>query len=459
VRHPDQEIVSNALPLTVPAALAERSREAGAKKAAPPGLSDEDISTPYGRILARLAERYVPAPAETGIEQHAAQGMGADERAAEADADKEFWQLLREHAQVDPRSTRYGRRWHAIGESYDAEMHMFRIWLNLVPPPDEGPPGSGVVPLKASDSEKRTRSPGEWTSDRKRAERFCNVIDRWGAALADPRLTLFHPLAPAENMAALCQAIWLLWELPESAVTEVRRDRLFGTCLEAFAEWLRRLPGDERDAAHEAVPREARSVIAALLFLALHDGAPDRDDRLLDWQEDALLFLEADLPVFDAFTSALLADVGFTVGPVDAETAVLSVTLRDDVAWWSRRLARRLNLTGVQLTKSGPRLRPWTLRLRGCPTATDPRVLKAIVEARDRVAGEGLVVDLENHRVASLGPEGELSLKVAVEGPLSRVGSISDDLLRRAAGDGMRLDDLAVLATEAAANSGKRAMT
>jgi hypothetical protein len=448
--------LSARVPITSPAALAART--AGGRRDAPgaiPELSESDLQeSELGRLLAWLDANYIFDIDATGITERVARALELrDEEAADVDQAQVEWDLLREAVLLDRRAARYGRLGRSFpnpigGDSFDPELAAIAIVVSRIPGLSALAP-----PAQGSDEpheEAGRRTGHAWSFERRRELRFANAIERFARAHADPRNAAVHPEAPSANFAALVEVLWALWVLDHQGRPEVRlphRTALFSTLLLTFDGYLSRLEASERLEAGRAVPKSARSLAAALVYLALRDGAR-WESVLFDWQEPIKrLAFELDVLSADEDAAAALEDIGVTASASDIAGRLEWAALFDDESYWASRLAERLRLQKILVRPMPQRpLVPFDLVVEGLSNPLmDPRTLRLITETCLRDA-RGFAVIANGQTVARAMPrEGgvELALRRQPEDRrLTPIGTLSRERLRAAVEEGVALGDL-----------------
>jgi len=448
--------LSGRVPVTDPAALAQRAgARRGEEERSIRELQESDLQqSELGRLIAWLDAHYIFDIDSTAIPEHVAAALEVrdEESTAATDAAIE-WDVLQEAALLDPRAARYahGGHWFAdplAGVGFDPELDELAAIVSRVPGL------SALVPARLpapDDSEGGgSRSGRPWSLERRREMRFANAIERFARAHADPRNAVIHPEAPAINFACLIELIWALWVLDHAGRPEIglaRRISLFSTLLLAFDSYIGRLSGPERSAAAAAVAPPARSLTAALVYLALRDGAR-WEDVLFDWQQPIRrLAFELDVIAADDVASTALADIGVPATAAAIANRLEWAALFDDESYWASRLAGRLGLARILVRPMHQRVAvPVDLMVDGLQgPLTDPRAVRLISDtcARDQRA---YTVSDPERTVARVMPKNgqlEISVRLRADDPrMTVLGVLTREQLAAAADEGVSLRDL-----------------
>jgi hypothetical protein len=450
------EPLSAPIPVTNPMALAQKAaagrREPGHSI---PELQDSDLEeSELGRLLAWLDAHYIFDIDATTIPEHVGRSLEMrDEEPAGVEQAAVEWDLLREAALLDPRAARYvhvGRRFaDSLAEvAFDPELAELAVLVARVPGLSAFVPAPRPGPDVVGEAAGRVSRP--WSFERRREVRFSNAIERFARAHADPRNAAVHPEAPAVNFTCLVELIWALWVLDHEGRPEIglqRRILLFSTLLLAFDEYLRRLEPSERQAAAAAIAAPARSLAAALVYLALRDGAR-WEDVLFDWQQAIRrLAFELDVLAADDPAARALADIGVSASAADIADRLQWAALFDDESYWASRLAARLGLRQL-LVRPMPRRPavPLDLMVIGLTGAmADHRFVRLIAETAARGPGGFTVSDGERTlaRVLLTGDDVDVAIRLHPDDRrLTPLGSVTREQLQAAAEEGTALGDV-----------------
>ena len=326
-------------------ALLDRTEAAGDR---PTGLDAADLDTPVGQMLARLHEACIFDFDDTPTARRVGRAVEDDEE------DPEFWdRLARDDLRSDPRLPRY-QQLHNQLELLDGLFLDIARMRDAVPPLAQPtavgePEDPGVDPAVP-----RSR----WTPDRRLQVRLFNLLERWCAALSDPRLLWVSPAAPVANYAALVTALRECWTT--GYLREERVTALVGVLLGAMVATERRrgflAALDEADSARAATAlsgSEAPEIAGGLLWGCLRPARRDLLSYLFDWQP--ALRLAAQLGAVR--TTDRSAEIALEL----TETKATATAIEERIAWaatytndtrWCEVVGRELRLRSVEFAAS-----------------------------------------------------------------------------------------------------------
>ena len=221
-------------PESLRAVLQDRQESSGDR---PAGIEAADLETPVGQMLARLHGACIFDFDDTPTGRRVG-------RAVEDDEDPEFWdRLAREDLRSDPRLPRYQQLQHQL-ELLDG------LFLDIARMRDRVPSLSRIGLASESDGGNTEDSAPRprWTPDRRLQVRLYNLLERWCAAISDPRLLWISPAAPIGNYAALVAALHECWV--GEYLSEPRVTSLVGALLGAMGS----RPSDARVSWRRSTP-------------------------------------------------------------------------------------------------------------------------------------------------------------------------------------------------------------
>ena len=234
--------------------------------------------------------------------------------------------------------------------------------------------------------------------------RVFNVLSRWCSALSDPRFIWIDRSAPVRNYVALLAGLARCWEEAFLPLERVRH--LLETLLTSFvagertAGYLTSLSVEERAAALDRLPNEARAVAAALCYAALRENA--------DWKEWVFRFqpflepgLELGLLAADEDATELverLVDEKPTTSALEERLAFASTYL-DDPHWCAKQ-ERDLGIDRVRLTHEQFAAKfGITLAVNGV-TLDDARLVSLVRQALAYRRVKGAIIDVGGARLS-----------------------------------------------------------
>jgi hypothetical protein len=395
------QVLSNRVVVDDPAALAAvlatgPDTERGDR---PPELAATDLDSPLARTLVWLHRNLVMDVSETAAGP-LAQPVTGDE--ASAASDDTLWERLdRERLARDPRAGIYAALWARDTTSSTEPVIALLETLRDQAPAMTGGPGSSPLahlvqlardhrPEDSAGSEPARR----WAPSTRVRVRARNVLRRWAAAQADPRLSWVDPLAPAGNFAMVA---WVLARLrayraagEQVELTDDDLDGLWQSWLRAFAGagqgdgWLDRLDTDTREHAAARLPRWLPEIVAALCWLVVRPG-PGIRARTIDFQPVLAAALSSGLVEPTGTTPAYLSIITgqpITSGQADVQLLEAIGYIDDDL--WCARTTAELDLDELSL-RAPPGAAAVSVRLDVGGIAdplADPRVPRLIVAVR-----------------------------------------------------------------------------
>lgn len=345
---PSGEQQSNKVAIDEPARLRQALQERGEAFERPAGVEAADLETPVGQMLARLHEACIFDFDDTPTARR--MPRAADDETE----DPEFWKRLAiEDLQRDPRVSHYLR----VGADLTV---LDGIFLDLARMRDAVPLLAHPHVLDGGEEPPATPTPRErWTPERRLQVRLFNVLERWCAALADPRLRWLDGLAPVGNYAALVGALDECWR--EGYLAEHRVVELVGVLLSAFVRGERR-PGfcaalDEADRVRVTeilAASEAPEIAAGLVWASVRSSRRDLLDYLFAWQPALRLGTEWGVIRFTG-RCAEVAE-GLTGKAVDlaemAERVAWATSYMNDDRWCEL-VGRELGVKNLAFVRSG----------------------------------------------------------------------------------------------------------
>lgn len=313
----------------------------------PSGIDAADLETPVGQMLARLNAACIFDFDETPAAKRIA-------RAADTESDDpDFWdRLTREELRQDPRVARYMQ----LGGTTPMLDGVFLDIARML----EGVPGiAGLHAVGDSEGDSGgSRTGKHWTPDRRLQIRLFNLLERWCAALSDPRLQWISLLTPVGNFAALVGALrecWARGYLPEHRVVT-----LTGVLLTSFVRderrpgFLARLDDADRTEALAALSASSTSAfVTALVYAAVRPSLKDLLIYLFAWQPsltDGLAW--GVFRIDDETATAVLELTGQTVSHQAMADRVEWASCYINDARWSEIISRAIGLPVVLTTKA-----------------------------------------------------------------------------------------------------------
>lgn len=268
--------------------------------------------------------------------------------------DPEFWKRLAiEDLQRDPRVGHYMR----VGADLTV---LDGIFLDLARMRDAVPPLAH--PRGLDDNEEPPTEPTHrerWTLERRLQVRLFNVLERWCAALADPRHRWLDGLAPVGNYAALVGALDECWR--EGYLAEHRVVELVGVLLSAFVRGERR-PGfcsalDEADRARVTeilAASEAPEIAAGLVWASVRPSRRDLLNYLFAWQPALRLGTEWGVVRFTGRCAEVTEGLtGQAVAPTAMAERVSWATSYMNDDRWCELVGRELGVENLAVVRSG----------------------------------------------------------------------------------------------------------
>jgi hypothetical protein len=452
---PDGGVLSNRVPLEDPAELA-RALAVSASGASdrPRELDDLNRNHPLYRILCELHQSAV-----FDVDDTPARSLVESRRSDEDDADtQEFWdRYFEDELGRDPRAKRYslGTLDFGHGIFLDDFAALLQQMLNRVPAPHGlsllGPPET------ETEESDQTRPGYRWTTPQRLRVRAFNVLARWVAAIADPRLRWFGELAPVRHYVALISALAQIWPHAGGAEDDelwLRSDQLSRLAESLFAAFVRSergrgyLSGFEEALRGNVITslREcgATSMAAAIAYRSLYRAKPE---TFFAWQPFLLPALEWGVMEPDERAAALAEEwLGGIVTAESMGTALHTAATYIDDEHWCAQAATEWGLRSIELKRSGNPHVPWDLIVAGASSLLhDPRLVGLVGAAlayrhtsaiRARLDGDLLVVAIGRTIIGHAGDKGFES-----ELPLFREDL--DELISAGAGFGTLLAEVA----------------
>ncbi len=337
--------LSNVVALDDPKALAAWLQERNQMVDKPREVDAADLETPIGALLLRLHRTCIFDIDETAAVSNAQRTL--DSSGGE-EADPAFWdRLVQEELALDRRITIYQRFAVGLPIHEDEVLLLLREMLDRTPT-HRLASGASEELQDSTDVEKSGKL---WTPTQRLQVRLLHVLERWSRATNDPRLHWVNPIAPVRNYAALLQAVAACWEnayLPEPKLLAVLQ-ALFESFItgEAATGYLLTIDQSDLEAALARTPDDARSLAAALVYVALRPNS-NWQGHIFDWQ--TFLVPGIELGIFQAdhgCDAAIERLVGIQVSTTEVEDRLLELAEYMDDAHWCARVQKELELGSV----------------------------------------------------------------------------------------------------------------
>ena len=364
---------------------------------------------------------------------------------------------MRRNSGGDPRAKRYSLETLDFGHGIflDDFAALLQQMLDRVPAPHV----LRLVEPPETDAEEsdEARAGYRWTTPQRLRVRAFNVLARWSAAIADPRLRWFGELAPVRHCVALISALAQMWPHARGAEEDklwLRSDQLSRLAESIFAAFVRSergrgyLSGLDEALRENAITslREcgATSMAAAIAYCSLYRAKPA---TFFSWQPFLVPALDWGVMEPDERAAALAREwLGVTVTAESMGTALQTAATYIDDEHWCAQAAAKWGLRTVELKRSGNPHVFWDLIVAGASSLLhDPRIVGLVGAAlayrhtsaiRVRVDGDLLVVAIGRTIIGHAGDKGFES-----ELPLFREDL--DELISAGAGFGTLLAEVA----------------
>lgn len=435
---------SNKVAVDEPLRLKQILEDRGQGTDRPAGVDAADLETPVGQMLARLHAACIFDFDDTPTARRIA-------RAADTESeDPEFWdRLAREELHQDPRTARY-LQLHGSTPLLDGVFLDIARMLESVPGMTAL---HRVDPLVDEAARPGTGTP--WTPDRRLQVRLFNLLERWCAALSDPRLQWISQMTPVGNFAALAGALrecWARGYLPEHRVVT-----LVGVLLTAFFRDERR-PGflgslddaDRTTALQALAGSSSAGLFTALVYLSVRPSRRDLLSYLFSWQPALVDAIACDVLRASDLTTVEVQALGGQ--PVSAQAIVDRISWASiylDDARWGEVVSRETRLPVVLTARGFAERYGATISVgAGVNLLADPRVVEIVRRGLAYRRTKGCVVESGTDRMSI-----QLGDVLAVR--IGGVTEMSDDLvtadrLDAMAGAGSAFADLMAVVDEAA---------
>ncbi|MGH3276601.1 MAG: hypothetical protein ACRDNZ_20020 [Streptosporangiaceae bacterium] len=402
-----QQVLSNRVVADDPTSLAATltTRPSAPRDNRPAELAAGDLATPLGQALTWLHRHLVMDVSERATATAGSGGIALGE--AEDQADENLWvRLEREQISRDPRADIYTRILARHGAGITEPIIEFLEGLRARVP---GQPGAQRLSLLArllvEPAESRDSPERQWAAATRIRVRARNVLRRWAAAQADPRLQWVNPLAPAGNFAMIAAVLAHLRldqarNPDEVELTEEDLDDLWLRWLRPFAGtgqgdgWLDHLDEATRSLALSRTPEWLPEAAAALCWLVVRPRSGYRE-RVVAFQPVLLAALDHGLLEPTTLTARYLSAVTSSAvsrGSVD-DLLLAAATFIDD-ALWCERQAGELGLSKLKLAAPpGAAAIQVRLDVGGIDDPLlDPRVPRLVVAARRYRGRDGVAL-------------------------------------------------------------------
>ena len=388
--------LSNKVAIDEPARLRAILEERNEDGDRPAGIEAADLETPVGQMLARLHAACIFDFDETPTARRIAHAADSESE------DPDFWdRLAREDLRQDPRVARYLQLGGDTPLLDGIFLDIARM-LEVVP---------GLVSFHAVGD---ATSPGAehgtgtaWTPDRKLQVRLFNLLERWCAALSDPRLQWISPLTPVANFAALVGALRECWS--HGYLPEHRTVALVGVLLTAFLRserrpgFMARLADEDRSAAIATLAASAApAIVTAIVFAAVRPSQKDLLTYLFAWQPALADGLASGVLRADEQSSALVHELtGLTASPREIiERITWAATYIDD-ARWSETISREMSLPVTLTTRKFATRFGATVSVgSGVDLLGDARVVEIVRRAIAYRKTDGCIVESDANRLS-----------------------------------------------------------
>ncbi|MBI3749071.1 MAG: hypothetical protein HY262_09550 [Chloroflexi bacterium] len=388
--------LSNKVAIDEPARLRAILEERGEDGARPAGIEAADLETPVGQMLARLHAACIFDFDETPTARRIAHAADSESE------DPDFWdRLAREDLRQDPRVARY------LQLGGDTPL-LDGIFLDIARMLEMVPGLLSLHPVEVASSPGTEHGTGTaWTPDRKLQVRLFNLLERWCAALSDPRLQWISPLTPVANFAALVGALRECWSqgyLPEHRVVA-----LVGVLMSAFVRGERRpgfltqLADEDRSSALATLATSAApSVAAALVFVAVRTSQKDLLTYLFAWQPALADGLASGVLRADEYSSALVHGLsGLTMSPAAIMERIRWASTYLDDARWSETISREMGLPIALTTRHFAAKFGATVSVgSGVDLLGDARVVEVVRRAIAYRKTDGCIVESDGNRLS-----------------------------------------------------------
>ncbi len=393
----DGEALSNWAVLEDPDALARAlaaTQSGGSSR--PAELTGADLDTPLGRALLYL-HRYLVMDASE-IPTATASGSGVDSaEVASSDADDLWERLERETLGRDPRAGTYGRLFSARARTdalADPLVELLDAMRDRAPAGETTSAPGSVLGRLVREHTVGDRPKVTWSTSARVRVRTRNVLRRWAAAQADPRLAWVNPLAPLLNLRAVAT---IFVDLYLRAIDDDQPSELDEADLDdLWARWFMPIVGTGQqdgwidraglssDELGEHVTDGFAEICSALCWLAIRPGVARRE-RIVQWQGALAAARERGF-LDDTSDSAEYVSliVGHDVTPAQLTTGFLEAIDFMDDRLWCQKIARELELDGLEL-ESGPLGDGCSVKavVRGVADPLhDPRLARLVVAVR-----------------------------------------------------------------------------
>lgn len=360
---PDGAVMSNWAVLEDPEALARAlaAAQSGASSR-PTELTGADLDTPLGRALLHLHRNLVMDVSE--IRSATAGGTGVDANEGDSAGADDLWERLeRETLGRDPRAGTYGRMLARRGSAdalLDPLVELLDVMRDRAPARTDSTSASVLARLVSDHHDRDPNRPKvTWSTSARIRVRTRNVLRRWAAAQADPRLVWVNPLAPLINLRAVATVFANLYlQAADSAQPfELEDDDLD----DLWQRWFLPIVGSERgdgwidraglsdDELVDHVGPNFVELCSALCWLAIRPGA-DWRERLVHWKAPISAALNRglldDTPAASDYVSII---TGRAVAPGQlTEDFLHAIEFMDDCLW-CKQTAAQLQLDSLDL--------------------------------------------------------------------------------------------------------------
>lgn len=327
----------------------------------PAELAGAELDTPLGRALLHLHRNLVMDVSE--IRAATSGGVGVDATEGErGDADDLWERLEQETLGRDPRAGTYGRMLARRGTAdllADPLVELLDVMRGRAPAPVAVDSPASVLARLVSDHRDPDRPTATWSTSARIRSRTRNVLRRWAAAQADPRLVWVNPLAPLLNLRSVATVFANLYL--QATDPEQPSELGVGDLDDLWARWFLPIIGSGRgdgwidraglsdDDLAGHLGRDFVELCSALCWLAIRPGG-DWRERVVHWKASITAALNRglldDTPAAADYVSIIMGRE-IPVGQL-TEDFLHAEEFMDD-RLWCRETATQLELDALEL--------------------------------------------------------------------------------------------------------------
>lgn len=362
----------------------------------PTELTGADLETPLGQALLYLHRNLVMDVSE--IRSATAGGTGVDANEGDSAEADDLWERLeRETLGRDTRAGTYGRMLARRGRAdalVDPLVELLDVMRDRALAPTDSTSASVLSRIVSEHHNRDANRPkATWSTSARIRVRTRNVLRRWAAAQADPRLVWVNPLAPLINLRAVATVFANLYlhAADPAQASELEENDLD----DLWQRWFLPIVGSGRgdgwidqaglrdDELTGYVGFDFVELCSALCWLAIRPGA-DWRERLVRWKAPISAALDWGLLDDTAAASDYVAIViGRALAPGQlTEDFLHAIEFMDD-RLWCEQTARQLELDSLEIGTGTVGRDSVTVLVSGVADPLhDPRLVRLVASVR-----------------------------------------------------------------------------